>query len=368
MRIDPESLAEEIVRRVQARPPASGRRLHAVIVRSDGDSFNVWYDIFVVRTPGGPGDATDETTEEVATVHYEHGRGERLAAETACRAAQALGVPAFVDEWSGRTPLVLSLPAPLEVPRFPALGWRELLDAVDNVHLPAGFVQQLSGLQDETWQQAEPRCRQQDLRLAMIIKEHVPLVDRRAFVVANLDGSMCVWAALALAEAGFAPLFACGPALHRGFDWSNVIGALKHVAHPLARALSRLDASAPVALITDSDAEVLRYTRAIDEDAALPPVDEAELERLDSMGDLVTPRIRERVLADWEALQRDRRRMVYPRAIEIAAHHSRVVNIVSVTTGDNAMFRYENGMYADVTEMGVTPFGLRLNPFVDPPR
>ena len=202
----------------------------------------------------------------------------------------------------------------------------------------------------------------------MLIKEHLPLVDRRAFVVANLDGSMCVWAALALAEAGFAPVFACGPALHRGHDWSNVIGALRHVAHPLARALERLDGSAPVALIADSDANVLQYTRASDEDAALPSIDDAALEYLDSLRDPIPPRVRARMLAGWEAEQRDRRRMVHPRAGEIAAHHSSVVNIFSVTTGDNGIFPYENDLYADVAALGVKPYGLRLNPFVEPTR
>jgi hypothetical protein len=357
MSTNPAQVAEGIVQRALADPTAG--RPHAVVVREEGDSYSIWYEIFLVRR--GPGGARAIET-EVGTVGYEHGRGQRLARDVASRVGQGLGVPTFLDEWQGGEPYIHPQASILEVPNHPEVAFDTFIAGLDALVLPKGFIQQLGGLDEDLWQRTEPRCLQEDLRLSMLLREHAHLLDGRALIRADLDGSMAVWAALALAELGWAPQFLCGPALHRGHDWSNVVGALKHVAHPLLRAIERLGEDAPVAQITDSDADVLQFTRTADEDAAVPPLDEAFLAafHFDTQ--------REHVAQAHENAMRDRRRAIRPRPEEIAAHHRCSVRVVTYETASNSIARYTNGVDADLEAAGLVPFCLSLNPFADPPR
>jgi hypothetical protein len=354
MSLNPAQRAEEIVLQVLARP-VPGQTLHAVVVRDEGDSYSLWYEILVVRRGPGGG-AASET--EVGTVGYEHGRGQRLARELAHLVGRGLGVPTFLDDWQRSEPYVHPQASTLVVPKHPEVPFDALVAGLDDLVLPKGFVQQLSGLDEDAWRRTEPRCLQEDLRLSMLLREHAPVLDRRAFIIAELDGSMAVWAALALAELGWDPQFLCGPELHRGHDWSNIVGALKLVAHPLLRALEPLGEDAPVALIADGDANVLAFTRSAEEDAAVPPLDEATLAALHFDTE------REHVAR--AAAIRDRRRAIFPRSQDVAAHHRTVVRLVISESAGNTINRYTNGMYAELDAAGVVPFCFSLNPFVDP--
>ena len=282
---------------------------------------------------------------------------ERIARATAFLVAQALGVTAHLEDVTS-PPYDFVLPAKIEPPRFAPLACAELADAIARLRLAPGFASQLSGLVDDAWDAAPPVCRQKDLRTYMLLKEHAPTLDRRAFIKVDLDGPMSIWAALSLAELGWAPMFLLGPALHRGYNWSPVLGALKYVAQPLKAALQRLDEEAPIVQVTDFGVGVLNFQREAHEDPAIPPLAESEIARFSSAS--LRARIRE---AHASAIV-GRVRIVLPRATDIAAHHR--CRVVLRCHDEVAVDGLQPCPPSDVNEEASLPaYELRLNPYVE---
>jgi len=352
---DDAALIEELARSVRAR----GRPLQAVVMQSEGDSYSLWYDLVVVEQASAAGLLNNEYV--VASVGYLHGRGERIAKAAVYLLAQSLGVPAYLDAWRDSEPYVHHFPAAVEPLTFPPLALAELRSALDALRLPRGFVTQISGLDQRAWASATRGGLHEDQRAYMLIKEYAPQLDQRALLRVELDGSMCVWAALSLAELGWAPQFVFGPALHRAHDWSNVIGALRYLAHPLKAALDRLDEDAPVAIVGDRDAGVLAFQRSSDEDPLLPPYPEAFLEGISFESQ------RAAVLEHHAAQQRDRTRVIYPSIDEIRAHHANLTIVVTIEHNDQGVSRYTNHIYPELDAAGFPTYGLRINPYIDPP-